>query len=143
VLSPVEEDPLVDLVTDEIEVVRESDLDHGFHLDTRVDGARRIAGGVQDDRPRPVRDRRLEHGSRELEPGALVGGHALRNASQHPHLRGVGDPIGSGDQHLVPLVHDRGQSHVDGLLRAGRDEDLFRLVGQPIVLLHLMAYRAA
>ena len=106
-------------------------------LGARIGGTGGIARAVEQQEPRLRRD-----GGGELARGDLVAlvrtgeGHHRRGIRQHHHV-GVGDPVGRRDDCLVARVEHRHAQVVDGLLRAGGDQDLAALVLERIVAAEL------
>ena len=91
----------------------------------RVGGAGRIAGAVEDQEPRPRRDRRLQLGGRDLVALLRAGVRTITGSpSASTHHVGIRHPVRRRDDRLVAGVEQRQAQVVDGLLRARGDENL-------------------
>ena len=94
---------LVDLVADHRQIVLHRDLaDGGLHL-IGLEGARRVARGVEDDGSRPRRDGRLEALGVDDVPVFRTRLDIHRAAAGRLHHLRVGEPVRGGDQDLVAL----------------------------------------
>ena len=78
------------------------------------------------------REGRLQLAGDEPEAGFQGGGQHHGHASQEAHQLGIGDPAGSGNEHLVPFFHDGQQGVEDAMLGASRDHDLRGRYSRPL-----------
>ncbi len=127
-----EQDPFVNLVADDVEIVLQRGRDHSPELLRGIDGAGRIARRVEHQNTAARRDRRLQDLRSEFESGRLVRGNDARRSSQHPDLGRIGHPVGRRHQDIVSGIDQHRQRHVDRLLRPRRDQDLVRLVVESV-----------
>ena len=100
-----------------------------------------IAGRVEDEPAGFGRDRGLERLWRQFEAGFDACGGNHRLAARQEHHVGVADPIGGGDQHLVPGIERGHEGVVEDLLAARGDADLRGHIIEPVVALELGADR--
>jgi hypothetical protein len=114
------------------------DLHQRFQLIGRVSGPRRIAGTVENDRLRAGGDGRLElvHGHLEA-PGFCSLNHDRGGIHQEDDV-GVGDPVGRGNDDLIPGLEKRLSQVIDDELGPGRGKDLRTLVGEAVIPLEFL-----
>ncbi len=63
---------------------------------------------------------------RRRKPSSSVVGTMTGVAPDEPHLLGVADPVGRGDDHLVPGLVQREREVEEHVLGAAADDDLLR-----------------
>ena len=118
-----------------------ADFGYRAHFFFRIYRARGIGRGIEDQHFRLRRDRRGKPGGRKLEfvlfPAFEIHGYA---AADFDDLR-IGEPIGSGDNHLVPLFDERETGVENGVFGAVGNNDLRRLVIKTVILLKFFADR--
>ena len=129
----------VDLVRDDIDIVPAAHLRDGLELRAGVDHAGRVAGRVEHEHLGLIRDGGVQLGGGDLEIRLLLRrndhGHRARLLD---HL-GIADPVGRGDDDLVPGVAQRHQGNVNRVLGARSDHDLPGLIFQAEIGLQAVA----
>ncbi len=116
--------PVVDLVAVDEQVVADGDAGDLVLNLVRQDGAGRIAGVVEQDGLGPRRDGRLHPGRIEGEVVFDGRGHAHRHAPGEDHRRPIRDVRGLVEDHLVARVDGGPNRHVQRLRRTDGDQDL-------------------
>ena len=113
----------------------EQHLTQCAQLKARVSRAGRIAGAVEKKEARLGRDRRGQLPGRDLVAlGDARERHHRQAIGQHHHV-GIGHPVGRRDDGLIARIQHGHAQVVEGLLGAGRDQDLGALVGDAVVAL--------
>ena len=109
----------------------------------RIHCARGVAGRIEDEELGFGRDRRFELFGRDFQPVLFTRFHIDGNAAQRFDDFGIGEPIGRGNDDLVPFVDERVARVENGVLRAVGDDDLRGFVFKSVVALEFFADRAA
>ena len=109
----------------------------GADLRLGVHRARGVGGRVEDEHLRLGGDRLFEVFGGDLEVVLLVPLDEHARAAAHLDHFGVGQPVRGRDDDLVPLLDEREHRVEDGVLRARRDDDLRRVVVEPLLLFEL------
>ena len=105
----------------------------GLQLGGIVEHPRGVGGVVQNEKLRPGSDGGLQGLRLEQEALLLLRVQDHRSAAGHAHGLGIGHPIGSGDDGLVPRIHQAAQGDVDAVLCTAGNDDLLRGVLHPQV----------
>ncbi|MBG9885568.1 hypothetical protein ABE10_02985, partial [Bacillus toyonensis] len=127
VLRAVEEDPVIDLVGEEKQVVLTRDLDHPLQHLTRVDRARGIVRIDDDDGLGPRRDLGPDVLEVRVPPVLLVAEVVHRGPPGEARHRGPERIVRCRDQHLVALVEECLHGHGDELGHTVAEEDVVRI----------------
>ena len=131
--EPVVDELFVDVVGQYRHVAPYDDIRDPFQLLPRVCRPGGVGGAVQDNALRPGRDRLVELSRRQLESRFLLRVDDHRGGTGQQDDVGVGDPVGGGDDDLVPFLEKRLGDVIDGVLRPHGDDDVLPLVLQAIV----------
>ena len=131
----VEDEPVVDVVHDQVDAALLAERDEALDQLGRVDRARRVVRAVARSAPsctsRTPPPPRRAAGTKPPSSGVTITGLAVH----HPHHLRVADPVRREDHDLVLRVDEREQRVVDRLLRARGDDHVLRRDDPAVVLL--------
>ena len=129
----VVEETVVGLVEDEATVSSLAPLDDALELSPLDDRARRVVRRVQDDAARPLRRALREVRGDRLPMGLDFRRHVKRRGAGKPDHFGKRDPVRTEERDLVLRLEEDLTGVEDGLLGAGRDEDVLARQGDVAV----------
>ena len=130
---------VVDLVGQDIQVVVHAHLGDALQLAAAVHHAGGVAGVVQDHALGFGGDGGGELLGGDLKVLGLGGVDDHGHAAYHADQLDIADPIGGGEDHLVPRVDQGAQGHIDACLRAVGHGDVLEVIVQPAVGLQPLA----
>ena len=123
--KPVIDDLFIDFIGDDKDIFRKSDLRNLFQILLRISASGRIR--------RAIEDQGLRLGSNRLDrdpPAVILKSFFFcvsritgSGIGQFDHRR-IGDPVGSRNDHLVPLIKEGLGQIVEGVLASAGDQDL-------------------
>ena len=132
---------LVNLVGDDVEAGVAQHVGEVLQLFGGVRRPGRVARTVKDDALRRRRQVAPQHLAGDFEVFRRRRRDDHRRATRHLHLRRIGHPIRTGNDHLVARIHQHHRQVVQDVLGAARHDDLFRLVMQTVFPLQFVRNR--
>src|SRR5207249_3783825 len=127
------EETVVGLVEDQATVPSLAPLDDALELFPFDDSARRVVRRVQDDAARPLRRALREVRGDRLPMGLELRRHVERRGARKPDHLGKRDPVWTEERDLVLRLEEDLAGVEDGLLCAGRDEDVLARQGDAVL----------
>ncbi|MFH1008441.1 MAG: hypothetical protein V1800_13225 [Candidatus Latescibacterota bacterium] len=124
VFGSIEENPLIDLVCDDQQIVVVGQAGNLSKQVPREDRPGGIAWRVDDQGPRGSRDGSFEGVGIGQKAGVLVRFHQDRPPSRATDLFGVGKPMRCGDHYFISRLQSALQDAIQAVLAAAGDDDL-------------------
>ena len=132
----------IDIVGQDVHMrMRQQHIGQPAQLGRRIGRARRVRRRIEQQPLGLGRDRRFQHGRRQLEAGRGVGYRKHRLGAAQPHDFRIAHPIGHRHHHLVAGVQRRHQRVEDDLLAARGHKAIGCRDVQAIVALELGRHR--
>ena len=134
---------VVNLVSDDVNIVTQADLRKRFQLFLGVDHAGRVGRVVEHERLRFIRNGGFKLCRRHFEMLRLRRRDDYRNAADHADLLGIANPVRRGYNDLVAGIEQREKSGVQARLGAVGDDNGVIIKVHAEVFLHAVRDRLA